>query len=331
MPPVSEIRRRLGLPESASGWYEVWDRVGPPPVPVPLPSAAELETLLAQRLHCDAADAAAVAAARPDPDTDPELWWVMERCHTQLLSDLGGLEMLGWPQLPQSWGATGRFVHLYALLAAIPAVLEYNRALGIDDAVTWDTLSNVSEKLRVNRVRFGVAGLEVAHWFSLHFRGSLFRLGRLEFAPEFADARLPGLAPGQLVLGVHIPADGGPMSPDACAASIARAREFFPRHFPRRFGGAPPVFTCASWLLDPRLAEFLRPDANIVAFQKLFTLLPVEPKATERGESDVLRFVFDRVGDTDTATLPRDSTLRRILAEGFADGTGWQVRTGWFG
>lgn len=178
MPPVTDIRARLGLPETAADWYDTWENVGGHDEPVPLPTAAQLETLLTRRLGCDPIDAAAVAAARPDPHADPELWWVMERCYRQLLSDLGGARMLLWPQLPDSWGATGRFVHLYALLAAIPVTLEHNRSLGIDDDVTWATLSNVAEKLRLNRARFGVAGLEVAHWFTLHFRGSLYRFYR---------------------------------------------------------------------------------------------------------------------------------------------------------
>lgn len=329
MPPVTDPRARLDLPDSAVTWYDTWERVGPGTEPVPLPDAAEIERLLVERLGCDPIDAAAVAAARPDPVADPELWWVMERCHRQLLADMGGLDMLLWPQLPDKWGDTGRFVHLYAMLAAIPATLAFNRSHGIDDAVSWASMANVAEKLTVNRARFGHVGLEVAHWFTLHFRGSLYRLGRLEFAPEAAGDRLPGVEPDELVLGVHIPADGGAMSPRACAESIAWAREFFPKHFPDRFPG-PPVFVCSSWLLDPRLGELLRPDSNIVAFQRLFALTPADDDAYRRGESDVLRFVFDRVGDRDTTTLPRDSTLRRILAEGFADGTGWQVRTGWF-
>ncbi|ADD43677.1 hypothetical protein Snas_4025 [Stackebrandtia nassauensis DSM 44728] len=296
---------------------------------MPLPSAAELDSLLTGRLGCDPIDAAAVAAARPDPDADPELWWVMERCYRHLLADMGGIEMLLWPQLPDKWGATGRFVHLYALLAAIPETLAYNRSRGIEDEITWATLSNVAEKLRLNRARFGVPGLEVAHWFTLHFRGAIHRLGRLEFAPERAGEGFPDVDAGDLVLGVHIPQDGGPMSPDACAASIAWAREFFPHHFGDRFASRP-LFVCSSWLLDPKLAEVLRPDANIVAFQKLFELLPAGEDASELGEKDVLRFVFDQVGDTDLASLPRDSTLRRVLAEGFAEPRGWQVRTGWF-
>ncbi|MGH8879010.1 MAG: acyltransferase domain-containing protein, partial [Stackebrandtia sp.] len=237
MPSLTEIRDRLGLPDSAAKWYEIWDSVGAAGTEVPVPEASEIEPLLRERFGADAIDAEAVAAARPDPDTDPELWWVIERCYGQLLADMGGPEMLLWPQMPEKWGVAGRFVHLYALLAAMPRVFEYNRGKGIHDDITWATLSNLAEKLRLNRARHGFVGLEVAHWFTLHFRGSLYQLGRLEFAPERVgpDRSIPGLGEDDLVLGVHIPQVGGPMTAAACAASIERAREFFPRHFGDRF------------------------------------------------------------------------------------------------
>jgi GNAT-like C-terminal domain len=49
-------------------------------------------------------------------------------------------------------------------------------------------------------------------------------------------------------LGVHVPRDGGRLTPDACDRSFACAREFFPRHFPE---ASSETARCTSWLLDP--------------------------------------------------------------------------------
>ena len=324
-----ELITRLGIADSDRGWIDRWHRLGAPPQPVVLPTAAEVEPLLTRRLGADAVDAAAIAAARPDPERDPHLWWVLERCHHQLLSDMGGTGMLVWPKLSPHLGAVGRFTYLWALLSVLPQTLRYHRSRGIPEDVSWQTLSNLGEKLRLNRARFAEPGLAVAFWFTLHFRGSLYRLGRLEFALEkLTDPHpFPGHRPGEVTLGIHIPQEGGPLSPQECSASVERARGFFATHFDDLVPGDP-LLTCTSWLLDPQLAERLPGTSNIAAFGSRFDVMPESPDAKLNGEKDVLLFVFNHVGPYDAARLPRDSTLRRVLADGFASGVQWQVRSG---
>lgn len=74
------------------------------------------------------------------------------------------------------------------------------------------------------------------------------------------------LRQGSPMLSVHITATG-PLTPEGCADSYRRAADFFPRHFSDRRVHA---YTCFSWLLDPALANYLRPDSNIVRFQTQF-------------------------------------------------------------
>lgn len=325
------IRSALGLSDDDAHWYDTWERLGPPPEPVVLPSREAVAELLTGRLGVDPVDVEAAIEAYPDPQADPVLWWLLERTHHQLVADMGGIGMLMWPRLHRKFGLKGRFVHLYAFLATLPALLAYHRSRGVPEEVTWATLSNLAEKLRLNRVRHGEPGLDVALWFTLHFRGSLYRLGRLEFALErLSDTHaFTGEPAGLIKLGVHIPGDGGPMGDAACGESIARARAFFAEKFADLLP-QPALFTCASWLLDPQLREFLAPTSNIVRFQDRFTLIPPTAKADSAGREDVLLFVFNRTEPVDPDTLPRDTTLTRHLADGLSAGRNWQVRLGWF-
>lgn len=326
---ADDVGNRLGIADADLDWIDRWERLGPAAEPLVLPTAAEAERLLVTRLGADAVDADAVAAARPDPHRDPELWWLLERCHHQVLADMGGTGMLIWPKLSPDLGAVGRFVYLWALLSVLPHTLRYHRDRGVPEDVSWATLSNIGEKLRLNRERFDEPGLAVAFWFTLHFRGTIYRLGRLEFAIERLGPEHPftGHAVGEVTLGIHIPAEGGPLLPQECDEAVARARRFFPALF-HDLVPQDALYTCTSWLLDPQLAEHLPAGSNIVNFANRFQLAPPAPDAAARGEKDVLLFVFNHIGPYDASRLPRDSRLRTTLADGFTDGIAWQVRSG---
>lgn len=124
----------------------------------------------------------------------------------------------------------------------------------------------------------------------------------------------PCLRKGAPVLDLHIPAGGG-MGWEAVTASVARAREFFARHHPDRPFEA---LVCRTWFLDPRLSGILPPDANILRLQRAVYLTPTPP---DRGG---LWFVFFRdAADADPATLPRDTALRRVLADFLMTRGGW--------
>ncbi len=118
------------------------------------------------------------------------------------------------------------------------------------------------------------------------------------------------LAPGDPVLGLHI-AEGEPLTPEACAESLARAEDFFPRHFPERRYAA---LTCGSWLLDRQLGQLLAPEANIARFQALFHLHPL-PDADDR---QLQERVFglplgERYAGADLERAPRQTSLQRLV------------------
>ncbi len=115
------------------------------------------------------------------------------------------------------------------------------------------------------------------------------------------------LIPGNPMLDIHIPADGS-MSNEACTESIAQANHFFSKHFPElHFKG----FVCRAWFLDPQLNNILPASSNIVKFQHSCYLFP-----TSGGETNTITRVFGgEYINTPNAELPRDTSLRRAIAD----------------
>ena len=176
----------------------------------------------------------------------------------------------------------------------IPALREKHRALGLTEEESLSTLQELPRKVH--------EGFGDTEWLELVWSGRIAELGRLQFEDK-----------GDGVLGVHIP-ETGPLDPDACDASFARAREVYPDHR---------TFVCTSWLLDPQLAGVLPAGSNIVRFQRRFELRA----DGEGGNGDVLRFVF-HTADADIARLTPRTTLERALVEHMRAGRSWRVPTG---
>src|SRR5947209_2322021 len=147
-----------------------------------------------------------------------------------------------------------------AVLAAQPASPEWCWLLahGVPDAISWATLADLGQHVRLTRRRTGQSGLDTQDWISLHYRGGIFALGRLQFQPYhlqtgpdgplfwYEDRAEAGFRRGDPSLSLHIP-ESGPLTPAACVESFRLARTFFAERFPE-YAGA--LVTCTSWLLD---------------------------------------------------------------------------------
>lgn len=325
---AAKVAAWLGSRDEYTTWVQELDRVGPPDGEVQLPEPAETGPLL-KRLAVRPDDAADIQATRISAETDPELWWLLQRCHQMLVASMGDLDApwLRWPHLPAELGAKGRFFYVHVFLATVPAVLRYHEKRAIPEDVSWATLADLGRQIAIYRRIHGRGGLDVQFWFSLHFRGLIYDMGRLQFNRGRVTFDEDGIeqsgAPfrkGDTALGVHIP-ESGPMTPQACDESFRRAKEFYDRYFPEeRYRYA----VCTSWLLDPQLAEYLPEDSNIVRFQRRFHLIP----GGRDGDKDVFQFVF-RMIDPTIDQLPRRTTLERAVVTHLEAGRHWQVRSGW--
>lgn len=317
-----------------AGWAARLEAVTPEDVV--LPPTADLRRLL-ERLGFASSDADEVLAHRPDPERDPELWWLLARSRQDLVNGMGDVSAGSWggPHLPARLGAAGRLFYVHLLLAAIDEVLAYHKRLGIEPDISWATLADLGRQVAIHRRINGTAGLDVQFWFSLHFRGLIYDFGRLQFNRAMAqNGTNRPYAEGEPLLGTHIP-ETGPLRPGDCDEAFARARDFYARHFPEtpyRYA------TCASWLLDDQLAEYLPAESNIVAFQRRFQLydeatpLPMDAERTANGwaggDPDVLQFVL-RMKDPRPEDLPQETTLQRAIVAHREAGRHWRVRRGW--
>jgi hypothetical protein len=329
VPDVDDIRGMLSGEEKTRNWLEYLEGLGEPDVEVALPSAEELPPVLLELAvpHEDIDD---LLALRPTRQGTPEIWWLLERCTRSLVRDMGAVE--GPPEFPalaQHMGRVGRYFYVYVFVAARPHVQAFHRRRGIPDDVSRLTLADLGRNMAVHRRRYATGGLDLMFWLMAHFRGVIYQLGRLQFQRAKLGTRTgnavaaAGLAhgPGSPVLEVHIPEFFGPLSPQACDESFARARQFFPRHFPEETYS---VAACHSWLLDKQLTEYLPEDTNIIKFQRRFQLA----YRPDPHDEDIQRFVFGRDG-TDLDQLPRRTTLERAVIDHLKAGRHWTGGAGW--
>ncbi|MEU4401127.1 acyltransferase domain-containing protein [Micromonospora orduensis] len=304
---------RLGVPVEAV--ERVHQLAGDRPS-APLPARSDAPAIL-DRLAVPPDDAAEIMAGWPDPDSPlwtPELRWLLDRSIALVRADLGGADWLPpGPELPRDRGPAWRHLYVYAYLALVDVARAYHRDHDVPDAVSWLSLADLGRNLAIDRRMRGEGWPVIQSWLTLHVRGSIYELGRLQHHR------------GGTTLALHIP-DAGPLTPDAIDASLDEARAFFPRHFPdERYE----EFSCGSWLLDPQLREYLPADSNIVRFQRRFELTPYDAQEGPDADVEVLRFVF-RTLSTPLDELPRRTVLERAVVDHLKAGRHWQWRHGRF-
>lgn len=237
-----------------------------------------------------------------------------------------------WPSLDTSPQPAVRLLWAGVGLSLVPHVERLHASRGIPPAVTVATLWDLGQQVHEHRLVHGHYGLGVMGYVRHYLAGHLVGLGRLQYQVTWWPLPDDGpLRHGAPVLDLHIPACG-PLDPDAVEASLAQARDFFPRHFPDH---AAAFATCESWLLDPQLAAALPASSNIVRFQRRFTVVPI-PLPVPSG---AFRFVFhlDGVEGADGVVapevldgLPRATTLQRVLADHLRAGGRWHMTAGYF-
>lgn len=259
----------------------------------------------------DRADALALLTAAPTP--------AVARVVAYLDSRLGSADDavpdLSTPDVPVTeadW--------LTAMMHCVPTIIRWHGDRNIPEAISRATLADFGRNMAINRRVHGRFGMDTYQWLTHTFAGRLFQLGRLQFLIHQPKATIAGVAPGEWILGIHIPEDGG-LSPAIVAASLALAAPFFATHFPET-----PVRTanCESWLLDPYLSEHLAPASNIAAFAARFTPYG-EPL---HQPTDAVYFTFRTRSMENLATLPRTTALQKIVLDRITAGGAWQLGLG---
>ena len=215
---------------------------------------------------------------------------------------------------------TNPMAWLTAYLRLTPTIVDFHRDLGITPDVTRATLADVGRNLTTHRRAHAQFGLETWDWLISHYTGMMFGLGRLNFMLHPTKETIEGaMAPGQWVPSIHIP-ESGPLAVEAVDASLAHAKAFFARHFSDK---PVTVVSCVSWLLDPYLLKHL-PTSNISSFARRFTPIgrPIEDATS------AMFFLFRTRDLSLLPTLPRDTTLQRLVLDRAGSGEPWQIGSG---
>lgn len=126
------------------------------------------------------------------------------------------------------------------------------------------------------------------------------------------------LTTGDNVISVHIDATA-PMNFAKCVDSFREARAFFSTHFESK---ALKAFTCCSWLMDKTFLDYLPAHSNILQFQSLWHLTPIE------GGGD--KQIFERVFGEEfvynlksNPFLPTNTSLQKAVIEHMKKGSRW--------
>ena len=116
--------------------------------------------------------------------------------------------------------------------------------------------------------------------------------------------------PGDDCLNMHIP-KGADISRENMTKACKSALEIVAQRYPECKGR---LIFCASWLLDPTLAELLGENSKITSFQQSFTRYPTK----DSGQA-VFSFAFVR-RCADLHDLPEDTSLRRKIKAHYLNG-----------
>lgn len=321
------LRAALGRNDANQDFLSYLEQLDVSSIELYAPEGDELREVL-RALEVPEEVIRAVEASRPKPNT--EAWWLLERCVASLVQTMGNpAAPPGFPP-PMDIPGMDPYFYVHVFVATLPYTQRYHRERGIPEEIARATLADLGRNVRVHHKRYGTGGMGVPAWISLHFRGTIYHLGRLQFERTLMResianalrARGEDVKPTDLVLSIHIPDFLGPLTPEACDASIASAREFFATYFPDeayRYG------VCHSWLLDPQLADYLSEGSNIVRFQRRFELAGGGHDA----DRSILQFVFGPAPDN-LSELPQRSTLERAVVSHLQNGGHWYGRSGWF-
>lgn len=196
------------------------------------------------------------------------------------------------------------------LVCAVPGLQKSYADRGIAESIMWDTLVDLTCKLREYHDLEGIWGVEPITWYQRLFTLRIIKLGRLEFEPIAYkwDTPYQGISKGDPVMNIHIPSCGS-MPMEQVMEAFRLAHQFFKKDFP---SGIIPI-VAASWLLYPPICEgVLKKGSNLEQFYHLFDIVEQYADPDNKNFWRIFNIPYGP-GALDKA--PADTSLRRGILE----------------
>ncbi len=206
---------------------------------------------------------------------------------------------------------TSHLIFLICLTKHVRALYQRN---GYSYEMFKTTFSDLRYKLfECHRVH-SVWGNEVLRvWYGRFFEMNLFGIERFQFEKrEFWDVRGyekngKRIEKGDLVINIHIPSDGRPLTKEIIDDTFSKAYDFYKDLFD---DGIVP-FTLRSWLLYEKHREFLPQNSNILRLMDYFDILN---SMDDERFADWWR-VFNKPYNNNIDEMPTDTSLQRAFVD----------------
>lgn len=160
---------------------------------------------------------------------------------------------------------------LYLYVQFAIEVYDEFKMRGISEQIYFSTMKDITIWSNSCLDRYKKPGLISCRWVSFSIKRKVIRLGRLQFEPVklekeiiYKDERYER---GVKAVKIHIPEDGK-LDEESCKQSLIYAKDFF--------GSEYKIYMCDSWLLSPKLLNFMGTKSNIIRFQKRFNIYEVD-------------------------------------------------------
>jgi hypothetical protein len=326
---ASRIIEILREDQHFATWLDYLDEIGPPPVAIPLVDGDAFMAALAD-LDVPVDDIETLISLRFQIESDPDLWWILVRAVHSLLLRMDIVDSPpGFHPMPIAIGRIAPFFYVYVFVMMLDHTKALHHRRSIPGVITIATMADIGRNMLVHRKRHGTHGLAAPDWLTLHPRGMIYQLGRLQFersdidkttGDAIAAVGLP-YRTGDSCLSIHIPDFMGSMSAAACDDSFHQASIFFADHFPEEEFH---IAVCNSWLLDEQLKDYLKPASNVLSFQSRFRQI----RPAEWNNDGPIRFVFGPI-DEPLESLPQDTSIQRAVVSHIQAGRSWHGGLGW--